>query len=494
MSEFDTLLYRPLQSGKKYEGLLPDSRCDRTALGDGLTDFSIKQMKILIDQFDWQTEFLARALQGDTFEQSLSNIKDFIYNHFQYKADAEEQMLRTPACSWASRTDGIDCKSYSILASCLLQNMGISHYLRKIKQPGFAPDEWTHVYVVVPIDQKSNDLQKGYFTIDGTLEEDQEPAFIETSDLLMRHTMLNGPWDQVKGEIDGFDFKKLFNLKDISFNNIKDIIANTCPGGSSYPKSEVEGQLNLIQNFFQEIIVRINAAVVQANTDAFSTAVMEFSAYASLLVTASERNKQQGWNDCTTKSINANIAAYQFYRDVATTALFAWVNQNFDITNSFTIPNPARFPNRKEYDAPIVVFVANSAMEARFGFKHIDSGRIVNAAKLTYVTKPSVQEIKAFELTPYVANTSDATAFNATQYLGTLSQVIATFAPAGNNPINPATGQPYQNFGDNNEIETQQAGMGAMGWVLLAGAAYGAISLFTAAKQSKGQPAKTTKK
>ena len=99
----------------------------------------------------------------------VSDIQNFLYWHLQYALDGEKQLLRSPACSWVSRFQGIDCKSYSIFASTILLNAGISHYMRRIKQKG-NPDAFTHVYVVVPIDQQSYDLSKEYYTIDGTID------------------------------------------------------------------------------------------------------------------------------------------------------------------------------------------------------------------------------------------------------------------------------------------------------------------------------------
>ncbi|WP_275552710.1 hypothetical protein, partial [Tenacibaculum piscium] len=107
-----------------------------------------------------------------------------LFHHFQYKIDGSNQNLRSPACSWSSRQSGIDCKSYSIFASTTLLNLGINHYLRRIKQSATAG--FSHVYVIVPKNQKNpKNLKHGYFTIDGTLPTIEEPEFYEKSDIYM---------------------------------------------------------------------------------------------------------------------------------------------------------------------------------------------------------------------------------------------------------------------------------------------------------------------
>ena len=178
MSDFDSMLWRPIKNGMQFNSLFPTSTCTKTAIGSGNTDFSIKEMNALVSKFAYQTEKIANVLKKNTFQDTCNAIKEFVYNHFQYKADDEDQMLRSPACSWHDRAIGIDCKSYSILASCLLTNLGIKHYIRRIKQQGYAPEQYTHVYVVVPTNQKTADLQQGSICIDGTLKQSNEPSFL----------------------------------------------------------------------------------------------------------------------------------------------------------------------------------------------------------------------------------------------------------------------------------------------------------------------------
>jgi len=108
--------------------------------------------------------------------------------------------LRSPACTWAQRKEGVDCKSYSVFASSILSNLGIKHFIRQVRQPYFYPEEFTHVYVVVPKDQDVIDYSKNAptFVLDATKHQNTEGSFIEKVDLYMvklKHIGLNAPQD-----------------------------------------------------------------------------------------------------------------------------------------------------------------------------------------------------------------------------------------------------------------------------------------------------------
>lgn len=193
--DLDTMLYRPLRDGRKFDALFPRSACKRTASGEGTTDFSVTEIAAMVTEHSGQVAKVAPLLLKSSLEETCYAIHDFAFNHFQYRADGLDQLLRSPACCWHDRRNGIDCKSYTILASCILTQMGISHYVRKIKQPGFEPTEYTHVYAIVPADQETGSLASGYYVIDGTIPTMDEPAFVQTKDTFMDglpHYRLNG--------------------------------------------------------------------------------------------------------------------------------------------------------------------------------------------------------------------------------------------------------------------------------------------------------------
>ena len=184
----NSLLYRPIHEGNKYVALfLPSEGCKPQDLGNGDTYHSINEMKDWV--LDTYQQINKKEAKKHFSKAQLSDtcaaIHEFLYNHFQYKADSLKQNLYSPSCAWENRHEGIDCKSYSIVASCILVQLGIKHYIRKIKQPGHNPDAWSHVYVIVPVDQKKGLLTSGYFTIDGTIATTIEPIFTTKHDIYM---------------------------------------------------------------------------------------------------------------------------------------------------------------------------------------------------------------------------------------------------------------------------------------------------------------------
>jgi len=196
-SALNITLQRPILNGDIYNALFSFSKCTPTFLGNGDTEFTINKMKewVLKTQKQLDTKKVQQLFGKPSQQATITNVHSFLFNHFQYNADGYNQNLRSPNCAWQERHQGIDCKSYSIIASILLLKNNIVHYIRRITQPHFNPTQYTHVYVIVPFDQVNADLSKGYYTIDGTLPTMHEPAHIKTDDILMNkmpHYALNG--------------------------------------------------------------------------------------------------------------------------------------------------------------------------------------------------------------------------------------------------------------------------------------------------------------
>ena len=202
MQTLNQALYRELRSDYPQD-IFPKVACKRTELGDGDTFFSVQQIVTTINNYFYQCEKIAKLLKGKSLLISCQNVHQFLYSHFQYKADSDVQQLRSPACSWAQRFTGIDCKSYTILAGAILKAMGYNSYVRQIKQPySLYPYDFSHVYLVVPISQEDNDLNKGYYVIDGTIPTMQETPYSDKSDeivLSMKHIGLNGAQNTLFG-------------------------------------------------------------------------------------------------------------------------------------------------------------------------------------------------------------------------------------------------------------------------------------------------------
>lgn len=186
-------LYRVLKNEYPAD-IFPQASCRSTELGNGDTFFSVEQIATTINSYYKQCKKIASLLEKNTLQKTCKAIHQFLYWHFQYKADGALQKLRSPACSWRQRYEGIDCKSYSILAGSILKMLGYNFYIRQVKQLlSETPNDFTHVYIIVPIDQKNNDLKKGYYVIDGTVPTtDELPYIIPVDYLVMKHIGLNG--------------------------------------------------------------------------------------------------------------------------------------------------------------------------------------------------------------------------------------------------------------------------------------------------------------
>lgn len=477
-TNFDSILNRPIANGSKYNNLIPKAPANKTFVGTGDTDYSVKEMAKMVKEYSFQMKQVANELQGVSFQQSIDNVKDFIYNNFQYKADLEDQLLRSPSYAWhIDRQNGIDCKSYSIIASCLFTEMGILHYIRKIKQPTFAPTEWTHVYVVVPADQKTGSLQN-YYTVDGTLEDNYEPAYTEKSDLLMKlnHYALNAPANQYQSGL-GISIAS-FKLDNAPF--IKNLLFQiSCKiEKSAYGASKFKATKEFTEKYFNELILKINTAVQDADDVSFSTHVNEFFGMTTLLLLAAIQSRKYDWSSsCTRGNLDANIAMFKFYQVNVGLALTTWLGDNFTIDASKP-KTPIIYNNDKTNTLPL-----------KFDGTQGTNPKVIFIQRtISYI--PKLKTINAFELTPYFSEKAGTTSFDPLQFLEGLTTVANSFTPDNGNG-GGGTNEPNNNGNevDPNNPNSKTAGFGVFGWVLvLAG-------LGIAFTKMKDQPAsKTTKK
>ena len=184
---------RTLKGGENYNRYFKNSSCTPTYLGTSDTAFTVSQMKAWAIKNAGQTKELSLSeFSRKNLQDTANSIYAFLYNHIQYELDGKRQNLKSPTCAWATRKQGADCKSYSIFASTILINLGIKHYFRRVKQPGMLPDKWTHVYVIVPKDQKSLKVNnpEDYYLIDATVHDNKEVRFTQKSDTLMSKVSL----------------------------------------------------------------------------------------------------------------------------------------------------------------------------------------------------------------------------------------------------------------------------------------------------------------
>lgn len=191
MNLVDSQLYRPLKSGQEFERLIPaykgvgykfDKKKDNSTTYD-----TLRFMAQWANKYAYQMSKVAPILKAGTLQQTVNNIYSFLYWHFQYKLDGEMQKLYSPSAAWHFRKTGFDCKTYSILASTILQNLQIPHSFRMIQQAGIMPGEWSHVYVIVP-------NGNNYYTIDATTHNNKEVSFTKKHDHIMKHIGLAAPF------------------------------------------------------------------------------------------------------------------------------------------------------------------------------------------------------------------------------------------------------------------------------------------------------------
>lgn len=460
-------LIRDLKNGKEYNALFPTPKNKKVVLGNGDTHTSIK---LIIDwalKSNHEVKLVAPKLQKSSLDATCFSIHDFLFNHFQYKADGEAQLLRSPARAWKDRYDGIDCKSYSIIASCILLQLGIKHYIRKIKQPAFAPENFTHVYVIVPANQTTGSLASGYYTIDGTLRSTQEPQYIDKKDFFMdklAHYGLNGV--ATEQGLNGF-----------KYDDVKQYLNTpiSCWGGSAFSGSQADEAGVKIGAYFENLLNNINTAVRNQNLQLLQDTFLKYEGILFTSIKAYKAKKSEGWNKCTTDSITRMETILNFYDKVVHKGLTAWLNQYFEMTpiatKSFNNGNVGQDfegvdPGFKfTYTGPNVIYIAN-----------------VNQFKL----RAGVTQIPTFEFTPYVEQVaSNPSSFDVNTFLKGLSTVLVSFS--GN-----STGTVDENgqvvYDENNTPKTKNAGMGLVFGAL----AFGSLAVWGFSKMKDTGKGSTT--
>lgn len=191
MSSIDALLYRTLKTGSQFEGLIPAYKGSEynfdTETDNSTTYDTLRFMAQWSNKYAYQMKRIAPLLKGATIQETVNNIYQFLYSHFQYKLDGSLQNLYSPSAAWHFRKTGFDCKTYSLLASCILQNLNIKHSFRMVQQAGIMPGEWSHVYVIVP----DNNTE---YVIDATTHTNKQVSFTKKHDYVMKHLGLASPY------------------------------------------------------------------------------------------------------------------------------------------------------------------------------------------------------------------------------------------------------------------------------------------------------------
>ena len=463
-------LYRDLLNGKQFDHLIPKSKCDGASgnSGNGDTDHSISKMIQAVRQFINQTNHLADELEEDTLPETIASIHWFLFNHIQYLEDNDEQILRSPACSWQSRVSGIDCKSYSIFASSICNSLQIAHFIRKVNYTN-VPEAYSHVYVIVPVDQEKQDLNKGYYIIDGTLKYNNEINFIEKKDYKMVHTTLAKPnygmhgWQDIlnsqggqiaqagaSGGIEGaitmgLNFipygstiaTALKFLKNIDFSNIKNLLTHIdCWGGSAFNNDEAEKQIKKILDFYMLKLSIINKCVVEKNFQGMSFEYQELYGMVNAIEGNLDRKIHEGWNSCSTEALN-KVRSFNlnFRKNFIDGVFTTWINTFFSYSN--------RRSGTKTYSV-------SETLYAGCEYCFVGNAYVQEVTTLDFVPKTGIKLIPLLEFTPEVSK-SVSQNFDLNAALNSLKNVVQLVKPivvAVNNP--PANNTPVVTQQNNN--------------------------------------------
>lgn len=128
---------------------------------DGDVDRTLKEMSKIVKKYKGDTAKLAKALKGNTLNQTLKNIFDFVYKYIQYIPDHRyTEQLRRPLRTLHDQKGDCDC--YSILIASILENLGIDYRFRVTAYSD--PDRFQHVYIIVPTKNGR------YYTVDPVLD------------------------------------------------------------------------------------------------------------------------------------------------------------------------------------------------------------------------------------------------------------------------------------------------------------------------------------
>lgn len=195
---------RKIASGAEWDSLYNTTGLLGTnpIVGDDHSDTydTLNHMAKIVTSTLIDTRKVAAKLKGASQEQTLRNIWNHVYNHFQYEKDATGiEQIRRPARSWRDRKAGIDCDCMSVVISSLLHHLGISHTFRKAEYN--EETGWQHVYVTVPKSGTPLDSLKGakhvdrnkYYVLDCVVDKfDYEVPYLKKFDKVMKVQYLNG--------------------------------------------------------------------------------------------------------------------------------------------------------------------------------------------------------------------------------------------------------------------------------------------------------------
>ncbi|PSG90885.1 hypothetical protein [Aurantibacter aestuarii] len=482
------LTNRPTTSQRKREvialaSLFGKSSNKKQSLGTGDTYFGINAIKdwIYSNLKEVDSKKAVEFFKSNSLKELVSKIHSTLYNNFTYVADGYDQDLQSPNYAFHNRHVGMDCKSFTILASTFLLVNNVKHYLRKIKQFADRPDEFSHIYIVVPTDQQTANLASGYYVLDATLSSNTEPLFIEKHDIFMKqlpYNGLNGANNNANGLNNSFDFGEMF--KDVDWGDLKSIFKSlSCLGGSAYSSARLQQDINLASAIISERIKAINESAFNNDMVSLGKEVQNFFGFvATMNHIFIEKKHSNGWNSCTTKALNSIIDWSHKVRYVGGKALIVWFDRYYDVT--FNV-------NAKRY-------YSSSIFNALWAGYMSPTDNTQWAGEYTLVRKNPNEEVKAFVYNDYLTSIDSPAQINETSFLNSLSTVLIPLVTSqtngSNDTSNDGTGNQntYEPIGNNNN-EPKKASTANLffGGVLLGTAVYYGGKAIANSKKSKNK-------
>lgn len=198
---------RPLTPRSKWAAFIPHPANKVINAGSGDVHFSVETIRKNVIENYPQAQQLAEQLYHSDLAQFSKNLKQFLYNNFQYLADGQQQKIRNLSYAfWNDRETGIDCKSYTSIAAEICMALGIKSIFRIIKQrndgtkPASFSKNYSHIYLLIPKNQTTGKITgpESYYVIDGVADFNHEPAYLTYKDYPMNHQRLNGPVEGVE--------------------------------------------------------------------------------------------------------------------------------------------------------------------------------------------------------------------------------------------------------------------------------------------------------
>ncbi|WP_264550471.1 transglutaminase-like domain-containing protein [Flavobacterium sp. N2820] len=522
----NTMLYRKLESGSQYSGLIPNYKHVKHSfeLPQEFSDTydTLEYMAYWTNKYANQFQKVANVLKGKNVLETVKNNYTFLYKHFQYKIDESLQQIYAPSAAWHFRKVGFDCKTFSSLASALLLCQDIDHSFVKVKLQG--SNDWGHVYVQIP-------YQGSYLIIDATTHDNKEVNFHEKHEFNMKNLKhiglaspyLNTPYLNLDSAalscpgqacdcssglsnpytypfltaqpttpfavgLNGIDAGSISSIvNQLDFNSIMSLFSGIdCIGGSAYDKDYLRNNTKLMTKTFADYALQINnAALNDIGLLGFHTA--SFKGFAKMLDAAYKKGKQaQGWNSCSKDNFDATIRVTEFFSITAIQALDAWLNKFF---TKGSVLSTLTFKNYKSL---------TTGYSSGTGYWGTSAGGAetvtINEPEYKYTIKADVSTIPVFELTNYTIQADKANTFDSSTYLQSLNNVLEYFdTPLDTFPGESSTGNNNTNPGSGSAVvkKTTESGGGV---IIIGGLVIGALAWGFSKMKDNGPGSKQVKK